>query len=154
MSTVNAVEEKGPRWWEVQRGPKSEELGARSRSSAKLNSWRKACPSPRSANTLARQRHGNYDRQATVDKKTRFHQRKKLNQLNRSEWRRKRDDVGAVRRRIGGISCALSTKVARRAKRDVDHAHPYDNRQIGEYRHLLPHGRSGSTMYESLLSTR
>jgi len=69
MSAVKAVEEKGPRWWEVQRGPKSEELGARSRSGAKLNPWRKACPSPRSANTLARQRHGNYGRQATVDKK-------------------------------------------------------------------------------------
>ena len=24
------MEEKGPRWWEIQRGPKSEELGARS----------------------------------------------------------------------------------------------------------------------------
>ena len=27
---TRAVEEKGPRWWEIQRGPKSEELGARS----------------------------------------------------------------------------------------------------------------------------
>ena len=25
-----ALEEMGPRWWEIQRGPKSEELGARS----------------------------------------------------------------------------------------------------------------------------
>ena len=38
------------------------------RGSAKLIPWRKARPSPRSPNTLARQRRRNYDRQATVDK--------------------------------------------------------------------------------------
>ena len=66
--------------------------------------------------------------------------KKKLSQLKRSERRRKRDDVRAVHRRIGGVSYALSIKFTRRAQRDLDHAHPYDNRQIGEYRHLLPHG--------------
>jgi len=97
-------------------------------------------PSSRSANTLACQRR-NYDRQATVVKKRMVTPKEKLIQLKRSEWRRKRDDARAVHRRIGRISNALSIEVTRRAQRDFDNSHPYDNGQIGEYRHLLPHGR-------------
>jgi len=114
MSTVNAVEEKGPRWREVQRGPKSEELGAQSRSGAKLNPWRKLAPAP------ARQTRWHVSGVATMTgkqlwtKKARFRRKKNLIQLKCPDWR-KRDDVRAVHRRIGGISYALSIEVTRRA---------------------------------------
>jgi hypothetical protein len=110
------VDEKGPRWWEIQRGPKSEELGARSEKQRQAQPTAESfAPAPRSADTLARQRRTNYDRQATVDKKSMVTPKEKLIQLKRSAWRRKGDDARAVRPRISGISYTLRIKIMRRA---------------------------------------
>ena len=74
------MEEKGPRWWEIQRGPKSEELGARSEKQRQAQPMAESfAPAPRSADTLARQRRSNYDRQATVDKKSMGYAERKIN---------------------------------------------------------------------------
>ena len=55
----------------IQRGPKSEELGARSERQRQAQPMAESfAPSSRSADTLARERHSNYGRQATVDKKS------------------------------------------------------------------------------------
>jgi len=56
-----------PRWWKVQRGPKSEELGARSRRQRKLNPRRKASPQPPLNITVARKCSDHYDPHATVE---------------------------------------------------------------------------------------
>jgi hypothetical protein len=74
------VDEKGPRWWEIQRGPKSEELGARSEKQRQAQPTAESfAPAPRSADTLARQRRTNYDRQATVDKIKHGYAKRKIN---------------------------------------------------------------------------
>ena len=59
---------KGPRWWEIQRGPKSEELGARSERQRQAQPMAEAfAPAPLNI-TLARRRRDHYDPHATVEK--------------------------------------------------------------------------------------
>ena len=68
-------------------------------------------PQPRSADTLAGQRCRNYDRQATVDKHG--YAERKTNGRNAQGGVGKGMMLARVHRRIGGISYALCTKVAR-----------------------------------------